>query len=148
MKEIALEKYSVVETGEDIHLEEIEKMVVLYQERLKKISEIVELIDFFFKKQLDYPLELLKWKEMSNDEIAESLQKSKEIISNVDFKKEIIEKELMEEANKMTNRGNLLWPLRVALCGKKNSAGPMDLIMALGKEKTILRIQEAINKLK
>jgi glutamyl/glutaminyl-tRNA synthetase len=85
---------------------------------------------------------------MNNSEIAESLQKSKEVISNVEFDKENLEKELLAEANKMTNRGNLLWPLRVALCGKKNSAGPIDIILALGKEKTISRIEEAINKLK
>jgi glutamyl/glutaminyl-tRNA synthetase len=59
-----------------------------------------------------------------------------------------LEKELMEEANKISNRGNLLWPLRVALTGKKNSAGPMEIVAVLGKEKTLRRIEEAINKLK
>jgi len=54
----------------------------------------------------------------------------------------------MEEADKSANRGNLLWPLRVALTGKKNSAGPMDIAAVLGKEKTLKRIKEAINKLK
>jgi glutamyl-tRNA synthetase len=148
IKEIAIEKYSVIETGEEVHLEGIERMVALYHERLKKLSEVVELIDFCFKKELDYPVDLLKWKEMSNVEIIESLNKSKEIISKIKFDKENLEKELMEEANKLTNRGNLLWPLRVALSGKKNSAGPMEIVMVLGKEKTIIKIEQAINKLK
>jgi glutamyl/glutaminyl-tRNA synthetase len=85
---------------------------------------------------------------MSNPEIIQSLSKAKEVISIVEFSKEKIEKELLEEANKLTNRGNLLWPLRAALSGKKNSAGPIDLILTLGREKTITRIDEAINKLK
>jgi len=148
IKEIAPEKYSVIETGEEIHLEDIEKMIALYHERLKKLSESVELIDLFFKKELDYPVELLKWKEMSNSEIIQSLTRAKEIINAVEFSKENLEKELLAEANKLTNRGNLLWPLRAALSGKKNSAGPMDLAFVLGKEKTILRIEQAINKLK
>jgi len=149
IKEIALEKYSVVETGEEVHIEDIEKMVALYQERLKKLSEISELIDLFFKKELDYSKELLKWKEMSDSEIIDSLKKSSEIISGIlKFDKENLEKELMEEANKIVNRGNLLWPLRVALTGKKNSAGPMEIAAVLGKEKTLKRIEEAINKLK
>jgi glutamyl-tRNA synthetase len=148
IKEIAVEKYSVIETGEEIHLEDIEKMVAMYQERLKKLSEIVELINFCFKKELDYSPDLLKWKEMNNSDIISSLNRAKEIISNLEFNKENLEKELMEEANKLTNRGNLLWPLRVALSGKKNSAGPMEIALALGNEKTIIRIEQAINKLK
>ncbi|HNY35726.1 MAG TPA: glutamate--tRNA ligase [Candidatus Pacearchaeota archaeon] len=148
IKEIAVEKYLVVETNEETHLEEIEKMVALYHERLKKLSEIVELIDFCFLKELDYSAELLKWKEMSNQEIIDSLNKSKEIITALEFNQENLEKELMEEANKLTNRGNLLWPLRVALSGKNNSAGPMEIAFVLGKEKTIMRIEQAIKKLK
>ena len=148
IKEIAVEKYSITETGEEIHLENIEKMIALYHERLKKLSEVVELIDLFFKKELDYSAELLKWKEMSNEAIINSLNRAKEIINPIEFNKENLEKELMEEANKLTNRGNLLWPLRVALSGKKNSAGPMEIASVLGKEKTIMRIEEAINKLK
>jgi glutamyl/glutaminyl-tRNA synthetase len=149
IKEISLEKYSIIETGEEVHIEDVEKMVALYQERLKKLSEIVELIDLFFKKELDYSKDLLKWKEMSDLELIESLNKSSEIISNISkFNKDNLEKELMEVANGLSNRGNLLWPLRVALSGKKNSAGPMEIAAVLGKEKTLRRIEEAINKLK
>jgi nondiscriminating glutamyl-tRNA synthetase len=147
IKEVSLEKYLIVETKEEIHIEDIEKMVALYQERLKKLSEIVELIDYFFKKELDYPKELLKWKEMSDSELVSSLKKSFEIISSIEkFNKDNLEKELMKEAEKIKNRGNLLWPLRVALTGKKSSAGPMEITSVLGKEKTLKRIEEALNK--
>jgi len=149
IKEISLEKYLIIETGEEIHIEDIEKMIALYQERLKKLSEIVELIDMFFRKELDYSKELLKWKEMSDEDIAMSLKKSSEIISSIEkFDKENLEKELLEEAEKSGNRGNLLWPLRVAVSGKKSSAGPMEIAAVLGKEKTLKRIEEALNKLK
>lgn len=149
IKEISLEKYSVIETEEEMHIEDIEKMVALYHERLKKLSEIVELVDFFFKGELDYPKELLKWKEMTDQEIIGSLEKSSQIISSLDsFNKENLERELLEEAEKSGNRGNLLWPLRVAMTGKKSSAGPMEIAGALGKEKTLQRIKEALNKLK
>lgn len=149
IKEVSLEKYSVVETGEEIHIEDIEKMVALYHERLKKLSEIPELVDLFFKKELDYSKDLLKWKEMDDSEIIESLDKSLKVISGLQkFDKESLERELMEEANSLPNRGNLLWPIRVALTGKKSSAGPMEIAAVLGKEKTLKRIEEAINKLK
>lgn len=149
IKEISIEKYSVIETGEEVHIEDIEKMIALYQERLKKLSEVVELIDLFLKNDLNYEKELLKWKEMSDAELINSLKRSFDIISNIkDFNKDSLEKELMEEANKIENRGNLLWPLRAALTGKKNSAGPMEIASVLGKEKTLKRLEEAVNKLK
>jgi hypothetical protein len=40
-----------------------------------------------------------------------------------------------------------LWPLRVALSGKKNSAGPMEIAEVLGKEKTLFRIKKALELL-
>ncbi len=149
IKEASFNNYSILETGEEVSVEWIEGAVSLYQERLKKLSEIVELTDLFFKKDLDYIKDLLKWKQMSDSEIVSSLNKSFEIISEIeDFNKENLEKTLMNEAERAENRGNLLWPLRVSLTGKKNSAGPMEIAAVLGKEKTLLRIKEAINKLK
>jgi glutamyl/glutaminyl-tRNA synthetase len=55
---------------------------------------------------------------------------------------------LFVEAEKMDNKGNLLWPLRVALTGQKNSAPPMQIAEVLGKEKTIQRIKKAITIVK
>jgi len=49
----------------------------------------------------------------------------------------------MPEAEKMGDRGYLLWPLRMALTGKEASAGPLEIAEILGKEKTIKRIKEA-----
>jgi len=121
-------------------IEELSKIVALYHERLKKLSEITELTDYFFKEKLEYDKELLRWKDMSDEEIKSSLEKSYNTI--------LEDKDVMELANKESNRGNILWPLRVALTGKKNSAGPLDIINVLGKEKTLKRIKEAIELIK
>jgi Glutamyl- and glutaminyl-tRNA synthetases len=45
------------------------------------------------------------------------------------------------------DRGYLLWPLRVALCGQKMSIGPFEMADVLGKEKTAKRIDAAIEML-
>jgi len=44
--------YEILQTKELIDLVKLEKIISLYQERLKKISEISELTDFFFKEKL------------------------------------------------------------------------------------------------
>lgn len=122
-----------------------EKIVSLYQDRLKKISEIGELSDFFFEDELSYDKSLLIWKDMSEGDIKESLEKSTETLSKIkNWKKENIEKELLKEAGE--KRGELLWPLRVALSGKKTSPPPFEIADVLGKEKTLKRLEDAINK--
>lgn len=147
IKEKAPELYEIKATGEEVNFNYLEKIVALYQERLKKLSEIIEMVDFFFANELTYDVELLRWKEMETSNLIDSLKKSKEIleaIPDTQFTKEQIEKSLLIEAEKMTNRGNLLWPLRVALTGKKNSAPPFEVAEILGKEKSLLRINNAI----
>ncbi|MDI6591417.1 MAG: glutamate--tRNA ligase [Patescibacteria group bacterium] len=141
-----VQKYEIAETKEEISLEFLRKIISIYQERLKKLSEISELTDFFFKDKLDYDKELLRWKEMTDEEIRSSLDKLEKILSRIkteDWTKENLENILMPEAEKMADRGMLLWPLRAALTGKEASAGPFEIAEILGKEKTIKRIKEA-----
>jgi len=52
---------------------------------------------------------------------------------------------LMKEAEKELDRGYLLWPLRVALTGKKGSPPPFEIAEILGKKRTLKRIEEAID---
>ncbi|MDP2930584.1 MAG: glutamate--tRNA ligase, partial [bacterium] len=47
-----------------------------------------------------------------------------------------------------TDRGRLLWPLRVALSGREKSPGPFEIAEILGKEKTLKRIEQAKKILK
>jgi len=139
-------EFKIKATGEEISFETIKKIVSVYQERLKKLSEISELTDFFFRDKLEYSKDLLKWAEMSDKEIKDSLDRLEKILSKIkseEWTKENLEKVLMPEAEKMGDRGYLLWPLRVALTGKEASAGPFEIAEILGKEKTIKRIKEA-----
>ena len=139
-------KYKIKATGEVVDLDWLEKIVSTYQERLKKLSEITELTDFFFKDKLKYEKELLKWGEMTDKEIPAILDKLDKILSKIkdgEWTKDNLENVLMPEAEKTGDRGKLLWPLRVALTGKQASAGPFEVAEILGKEKTIKRIGEA-----
>jgi len=132
--------------GEKITYNSIENIISIHQDRLKKLSEISDFADFFFQKEIKYDKELLRWKTMTDNEIVISLDNSEKILSNIDnakWNKEILEKVLMNESEKTGDRGILLWPLRVALSGKKASVGPFEIAFILGKEKIINRIQEA-----
>ncbi len=138
--------------GEKFEMKTLEKIVESYKTRLKKLSDIVELTDFFFKDKLEYDKKLLIWQKMGESEVKESLVYAEKILSGIKkFDKKSLEELLIKEAEKFNivknypikNKGYLLWPLRVALSGKEASASPFEIAEILGKEKTLKRILQA-----
>lgn len=143
-------KFQISETKEVIDFNWLKKIVGLEQERVKKLSEIGELTEFFFKEKLEYKPELLRWKKMTNQEIKTSLDKLCDIIEKIkekDFNQEKLAEFLLSKAKEMDDRGELLWPLRVALSGQAASPGPFEIMEVLGKEKTLKRIKQAREKI-
>lgn len=51
------------------------------------------------------------------------------------------------EAGSRANRGDVLWPLRVALSGQQSSPDPLDIMGVLGKEESLARIKKAIKRI-
>ena len=134
----------------------LQEIVEVSKTRMKKLSDIVVLSDFFFQNKLIYDKELLRWQKMGESEIKNSLLFSEKVL--FDIKKwdlEILEKELLSAAEKFNlekgypekNKGYLLWPLRAALSGKQSSPNPFEIANILGREKALKRIQEAIKML-
>ncbi|MDD5739078.1 MAG: hypothetical protein PHY72_04145, partial [Candidatus Pacebacteria bacterium] len=83
-------------------------------------------------------------------ELLTRLDKLLNTLSNInepDWTKEKLNEIIMPIANELGDRGKILWPMRVALSGKKASAGPFEIAEVLGKEKTLKRIKEARNKI-
>jgi len=140
------QKYKIIETKQEVNLDYLKKVVAIYQERLKKLLEITQLTDFFFKDKLRYDKNLLKWKDMSDEEIKDVLDRLVDILSKIkdkDWENKNLENILILEAKKIGDRGKILWPLRAALTGKEASAGPFEIAEILGKEKTLKRLQAA-----
>ena len=149
-----LKKAGLLVMGQ-ISKNKLEKIVEVSKTRMKKLSEIVELSDFFFEDKLNYGKNLLKWQEMGDSDIKDSLLVSEKILSEVkDWDLKDLEEVLLSATGKFNlekgypekNKGYLLWPLRVALSGKQASASPFEIADILGKEKTLKRITEAIIK--
>jgi glutamyl-tRNA synthetase len=145
-------KWKIVETDEPITLLKIKKIIALEQERLIKLSDLPDLVSFFFKKTLSYDKRLIIWKKMTAGDVDLRLSAVEKLLAEIiekNFKKDFLEekiKKLIEE--KKLGTGETLWPLRVALTGEKSSPPPFDVAEILGKEKTLQRIHEAKNLLK
>jgi nondiscriminating glutamyl-tRNA synthetase len=126
-----------------------DKLIELSRKRLLKLSEFKDINDFFFQLP-DYPAELLIWKSASKEKTQENLRTVQEMIRGLlkhEFNLKNIEAFIMPFAN-TEGRGEVLWPLRIALSGKEKSPGPFEIIDVLGKEETLKRINIALEKLK
>jgi len=127
--------------------EYLKKVLTVEQERLENLSAVGESNKFFFQ-DIEYDKELLKWKNMSDEELKSSLEKSKSVLENIsdlDWDKKNIEKLLLETAG--DKKGELLWPLRSALTGEQKSPSPFEVAWVLGKQESLERIEKAIEKI-
>ncbi|MCX6796285.1 MAG: glutamate--tRNA ligase, partial [Candidatus Falkowbacteria bacterium] len=75
--------------------EYLKKVVVVEQERMKKLSEIKELTGFFFVDELNFNENLLTWKKMGLAEAKNNLVKLSDLLEKIDkkdWKKNYLEK--------------------------------------------------------
>ncbi len=126
-----------------------ESMIDSVKGRAKTLSELKDLLKFYFEPN-EYEAELLKFKDMKMEDVSKNLEgiagKLNELSQdkfNVNDLQVAFEKEM-----NLKNRGEVLWPLRVALSYDKVSPGPFEIMAALGREESIKRINFAITKSK
>lgn len=129
----------------------LQKVVATEQERLKKLSDIEELADFFFVDIPEYEGDLLLWKKMDSEQTKENLRTIYQLLEGIEekeWKEEKIEEKIVNYINEKGEKvGNFLWPMRASLTGKKQSPGPFEVAATLQKEETLKRIDHAISKL-
>lgn len=129
----------------------LKKVVELEQERLKKLSDIEEATKFFFVDKLEYETELLIWKKLTQNEVRNNLKELLNFLTNISEKnwnsKNLENKIIAFLKEKEYKTGDFLWPMRVALSGKKASPGPFDIADTLGKEESMEKIKKAVEKL-
>ncbi|MFZ2976032.1 MAG: glutamate--tRNA ligase [Candidatus Moraniibacteriota bacterium] len=125
----------------------LKKVLSIEQDRLQNLSEVGESNQFFFS-DANFDKELLRWKDMSDENLKKSLEKSLDALENIEeenWTRENLEKILMETAGE--NRGELLWPLRATLTGEKKSPSPFECAWVLGKTESLKRITNSITKI-
>lgn len=127
--------------------EYLKKVLTIEKDRLVKFSDVGEGNEFFFG-DVACDKELLRWKEMSDEDLKKSLETSKNIlekISDENWTLENLEEKLLEAAGE--KRGDLLWPLRAVLTGEKKSPSPFEVAWILGKNESLNRISKALKLL-
>ncbi|MFA7244797.1 MAG: glutamate--tRNA ligase [Candidatus Magasanikbacteria bacterium] len=129
---------------------DLSKVVVLEQGRANTLLDIAQNTAFIFADSLQYDADLLVWKKSYKTQTKEKLILAQTYLQDYvgNWIREELESSLINwiKENNFGN-GDVLWPIRVALSGLQNSPGPLEIAAVLGKEKTLQRIQQAVDKL-
>lgn len=132
--------------------ERLEKFVPNLIERIHvatdiKVAAEAGEYDFAFATP-EYETELLMWKNDTDiKQAVPRLEEAKRLLGSADFASpESIKTSLWDYAE-LVGKGEIFWPLRVALSGKKQSPDPFTIAWIIGQVETIKRIEKACDKI-
>ncbi len=127
------------------------RIASMVKTRIEVFPDIASHIDFF-EAMADYDNDLYVNKKMKTDtetslqvlkDISELLEKQEDYSNDALYS--LISSYVKKEEKKT---GYVMWPIRIALSGKLNTpAGATEIMEVLGKEESLKRIREGIDKL-
>lgn len=143
---LTIEQYAPESYDRDM----LKKISELLLERINAFGEIPDVLQnefhFFFAKP-SYAPELLVWKKSNLSDarrhityVIDALEKAPE---DAWTSEESVKALLWDYAEK-EGRGDVLWPVRVALSGQERSPDPFVIASVLGKDETLARLRAAI----
>lgn len=128
-----------------------------FEGRFQKLSQIPEGISVFFETISDYPNDLIMREKfgITAEMLKSVLEKAKEKLSAMEWelgdseKTQTLSNEMVTIVSELElKNGQVLWPLRVALSGLERSPNFATLMVFLGKEETLKRLDFALDKIK
>lgn len=134
--------------GNDLDLQKIAGMV---KTRIEVFPDIPDLIDFFAVVP-EYDSEMYTHKKMKTN-AETSVDVLKEVLPLLEVQDDYSNDALYEMlsgyvSDKEVKNGYVMWPIRTAVSGKQMTpAGATEIMEIIGKEETIKRIKQAIEKL-
>jgi glutamyl-tRNA synthetase len=134
--------------GFKIPPEKMLRITPLIRERIKLLREVLTAADFFFVDQLPPydPAELIPQKGDAAMAL-KVLKRARELLPTVEFKHDPLDQSLRAAAQELgVKAGQMFQPIRVAVCGRKNAPPLFETLEVLGKEVTLQRIEQAIQK--
>jgi glutamyl-tRNA synthetase len=127
----------------------IRQIAPLVQERLKLLSDVRTIADFFFVDQLaPYdPAELIPQKGDRALALA-ALLFARLILDHTEFRHDALDAALRTGAEGLKIKaGQMFQPIRVAVCGRKNAPPLFETLEVLGRDTSLQRIDQAIQSL-
>jgi len=139
-------------TEEELSPEKFEwlkKIVNLMHGRFRNFSQFIEFTDYFFTDKIDIEPEAFQT-VLNKDGVTEILTALKEKLLTVEcWDESNLEIVVRSVASSLQIKaGKIIHPTRASLTGKKIGPGLFELMVFLGKEKNIQRLENALEKIK
>jgi glutamyl-tRNA synthetase len=127
----------------------INQLIPILKERIVKLKDLVDQTKFLFE-DVNYEKDLLLQGNITSDQANEFLNKTKDLLNNLQtFDFENLQNKIMDliKSNNW-NTGQFFMVFRVAICGVSFTPPIVECLPILGKEKTIHKIDIALDKLR
>ena len=133
----------------DVDKSEIKRILPLVQDRLKKLSDFNELTSYFYQAEVDIDPVQIILKGQNADDTKKVLKTLEDTLSNLKtWNRESIEKVLEKKPEELGwSKTDLFQTLRYVETGSKATPPLFDVLEAIGKKITIVRLQKAIHRL-
>jgi glutamyl-tRNA synthetase len=134
--------------GFNVAPEKMLQITPLIRERIKLLRDVLTAADFFFVDQLPPydPAELIPQKGDAAMAL-KALKKAQEVLAHVEFKHDPLDHALRAAAQELgIKAGQMFQPIRVAVCGRKNAPPLFETLEVLGKDTTLTRLDQAIQR--
>jgi glutamyl-tRNA synthetase len=141
-----LEKGLPVEIKRPLSEDYAKKVLALGQDRARLLAEVADLTEFFFTEQLYYDSQLLLGKDMTAESTLNALKVTRERLEKQAafdaVSLEAMMRPLCEELK--LKAGQLFGAVRTAISGRTATPPLFQMMAVLGKERTLVRIDDAI----
>ncbi len=123
--------------------------LAIARDRMETLADCVGLLDFLYVEPAIDPA-LVVPNGQSTARITELLEKVGEVLTTLEpWRADTVTAALESVCrSEGVGRGDVFWPLRVALTGKRRSPGASEVAGALGKERTLDRLSKAVHSLR
>ena len=127
--------------------ERLERACAIAQEKAQTLAEVWPLIGFLFEPPVDDPK---AWRKVMGEGAQARLEAALDVIRGVEpFDAPTLEAELGSMVERLGARPRDVYqPLRVAITGTAVSPGIFDSLAALGRERTVERVEAALERLR
>ena len=134
---------------DDAQRDYFQQALALEQERIGHLSDVPDMMGFFFDDDLDPDVELMRFKRHDRAETAAALTTVECLVRELpEFTIGAIETMLRGLAERLGwKTGDLFMPIRIAVTGRRATPPLFETMAVLGRERCLVRLQRARAKL-
>ena len=131
-------------------LDYLARLIPLVRERLRTLAEAPDLLGYFLREEIEPPpVEILLGKKGQPEQVRNVLRRAAEVLAGVPaFTEPALETALRNLAAELGIKdGEVFMPVRAAVSGRTATPGLFETMAAIGRERCLRRIEQAVETL-